>query len=262
MKKNKKEAVADETDPKMSLSGHLKELRNRLFVTLVLLVIAFGVCLYNAKTLVSLFTDMGADYGYQFVYIAPQELLMEHFSVSLIIAIVLCVPMIAWQVWAFVRPGLKKKENLAFAFSLLFGMIFFCIGVFFAYKVSVPYILYFLIHISEGSEVVAQISVQSYISFLITVFLVFGCVFELPVISVVLTWLGILKSLWLKKARKVAVILIFLLSAIITPPDVVSQIMVALPMIALFQLGILLSMLVEKLKKPVVDNDDDENNEE
>ncbi|MCQ2537144.1 MAG: twin-arginine translocase subunit TatC, partial [Lachnospiraceae bacterium] len=77
-----------------------------------------------------------------------------------------------------------------------------------------------------------------------------------------LTWRGILGSLWWSKARAVAVMLICLLSAIITPPDVVSQIMVALPMIALFQLGILLSMLVEKLKKPVVDNDDDENNEE
>lgn len=258
MKKNKKEFEASEdTDSKMSLSGHLKELRNRLTISLILLVIAFCVCLYNAKTLVSLFTDMGAEYGYNFVYISPQELLMEHFSVSLIISIVVCVPMIAWQVWAFVRPGLKKKENLAFAFSLLFGMIFFCIGVFFAYKVSVPYILYFLIHISEGSEIVAQISVQNYISFLITVFLVFGCVFELPVISVVLTWLGILRSLWLKKARKVAVVLIFLLSAIITPPDVVSQIMVALPMIALFQLGILLSMLVEKLKKEPANEDDE-----
>ena len=85
-------------------------------------------------------------------------------------------------------------------------MIFFCP---FAYKVSMPFILYFLIHVGEGSEITAAVSVQNYISFLLTVFLVFDCVFELPVISVVLTWLGVIRSSWLKKARKPAIVLIF-----------------------------------------------------
>ena len=245
----KKSKQAQEDGGVMSLTGHLKELRNRLAVALLSLTAAFLVCLYNAQSLVELFTGMGAQYGYHFVYISPQELLMEYFSVSLIIALVVCLPIIAWEVWRYVQPGLKKNENQAFALALIFGMVFFCLGVAFAYKVSMPFILYFLIHVGDGSQITATVSVQNYISFLMTVFLVFGCVFELPVISVALTWLGVIRSAWLKKARKPAIVVIFILAAIITPPDIVSQIMVALPMIALFQLGIFLSALCEKGKK-------------
>lgn len=248
MKKKSKQAPGEDGGS-MSLTGHLKELRNRLAVVLLALVAVFLICLTNAQRLVELFTRMGAAHGYRFVYISPQELLMEYFSVSLVIALVVCLPVIAWEIWRFVQPGLKKNENQAFALSLVFGMIFFCLGVAFAYKVSVPFILYFLIHVGDGSEIAAAVSVQNYISFLMTVFLVFGCVFELPVISVVLTWLGVIRASWLKKAQKPAIVLIFLLAALITPPDIVSQVMVALPMVALFQLGILLSSLCEKSKK-------------
>ena len=249
-KEKSKPSSSGEDGGVMSLTGHLKELRNRLAVVLICLTAAFLVCLYNAQSLVELFTGMGQTYGYRFVYISPQELLMEYFSVSLVIALVVCLPIIAWEIWRFVQPGLRENENQAFALSLVFGMVFFCLGVAFAYKVSMPFILYFLIHVGEGSQITASVSVQNYISFLLTVFLVFGCVFELPVISVVLTWLGIIRSAWLKKAQKPAIVLIFLVAAIITPPDIVSQIMVALPMIALFQLGIFLSGLCEKRKKP------------
>ena len=257
-KKKRKPSSSDHTGDVMSLTGNLKELRNRLAVVIVLLVAAFLVCLTNAQSLVELFTQMGTGYGYHFVYISPQELLMEYFSISLVIALVVCLPVIAWEVWRFVQPGLRRRENQAFAMALIFGMIFFCLGVAFAYKVSMPFILYFLIHVGDGSQITAAVSVQNYISFLLTVFLVFGCVFELPVISVVLTWLGVIRSSWLKKARKPAIVLIFLVSAIITPPDVVSQIMVALPMILLFQLGIFLSSLCEKSKKKSAAEEDAE----
>lgn len=136
-------------------------------------------------------------------------------------------------------------------------MIFFCLGAAFAYKVSMPFILYFLIHVGEGSEITAAVSVQNYISFLLTVFFVFGCVFELPVISVVLTWLGVIRSSWLKKARKPAIVLIFILAAIITPPDIASQVMVALPMVLLFQLGIVMSALCEKTKKKTAEAEEE-----
>lgn len=260
-KKSKEAPSPSENNGTMSLTGHLKELRNRLAVVLVLLAAAFLLCLSNAQKLVELFTRMGSAYGYRFVYISPQELLMEYFSVSLVIALVVCLPVIAWEVWRFVQPGLKKNENQAFALSLVFGMLFFCLGVAFAYKVSMPFILYFLIHVGEGSQISAAVSVQNYISFLLTVFLVFGCVFELPVISVVLTWVGLIRSSWLKKAQKPAIVLIFVLAALITPPDIVSQVMVALPMIALFQLGIILSRLCEKSKKRAAAEDREEETE-
>ena len=106
--------------------------------------------------------------------------------------------------------------------------------------------LRFLIQFTGQVDVAASISIQQYVSFLLTVFVIFGLVFELPVVSVLLTGLGLVRAEWLVKGRKVMIVIIFVLAAIITPPDVVSQIMVAVPMLALYELSILLSRLVGK----------------
>ena len=122
-------------------------------------------------------------------------------------------------------------------------------GVAFAYFISLPFMLRFLIQFTGQVDVAASISIQSYVSFLLTVFVIFGLVFELPVVTVLLTGLGIVKAEWLARGRKVMVVIIFVLAAIITPPDIVSQIMVAVPMLALYELSIVLSRLVGKSKK-------------
>ncbi len=121
--------------------------------------------------------------------------------------------------------------------------------------------LRFLIQFTGEVDVSASISIQSYVSFLLTVFVIFGLVFELPVVTVLLTGLGIVKAEWLVKGRKVMIVIIFVLAAIITPPDIVSQIMVAVPMLALYELSILLSRLVAKAKKQKADDDEDDEDE-
>jgi sec-independent protein translocase protein TatC len=231
----------------MVLSDHLRELRNRLVVCLVLLIAAMVVALNYAPELVGLLLDMGKGYGYQFIYISPQELLIQYFSVSLVAGFCVTLPMLCYQVWAFVSPGLKKNENLFFLLAMIFGLICFCIGVYFAYRIMLPFMLYFLISLSTGSEVAASISVQNYLTFLMTIFLIFGIVFELPVVSVLLTQMGLLKVEWMKKGRRVVIVVIFVIAALITPPDIVSQIMVAIPMIALYELSIILCTACKKI---------------
>lgn len=232
----------------MSLSGHLRELRNRLLVCVALLLIAMVAGLHYAPQLVTLLLDMGKAYNYRFVYISPQELLLQYFSVALTVGVCVTLPMIFYQTWAFVRPGLKKGENLFFLFAMIFGLICFCAGVYFAYRVMLPFMLYFLITLSQGSGVSASISVQNYMTFLMTIFMIFGVVFELPVVSVLLTQMGLLTPVLMKKGRRVVIVVAFFVAALITPPDVVSQIMVAVPMIGLYQLSIFLCALCAKLK--------------
>ena len=233
----------------MALSGHLRELRNRLLVCVVCVVAVFMVCLAFAADIVELLTDIGRAYGYRYVYIAPQELLMEHFSVSLVAAVCVALPMILYQIWAFIRPGLEFKENLFLALAIVFGLVCFVGGVYFAYKLMLPFMLEFLIGIKAGTGIAASISVHNYISFLLTIFVIFGVVFELPVLSVLLTQLGLVKVGWMKKARKVTVVVIFFVAAIITPPDIVSQIMVAIPMLLLYEFSIFLCWLLMKLRR-------------
>ena len=259
-KSNKKKAPND--DGSMSLSGHLKELRNRILVVVILLLAAFTACLSISPKLITFLTDMGEKYNYVFVYIAPQELLLVYLNTALIGALVICFPVVAYEVYAFCSPGLKKRERTFFIASLLAGTLFFVLGVSFARFISLPFVLRFLIQFTGQVDVSASISIQQYVGFLMTIFVVFGLVFELPVVSVLLTGLGLIKADWLRKGRKVMIVIIFLMAAIITPPDVVSQVMVAVPMIGLYELSIGLSALVGKRRKEREDSDEDTDGDE
>ena len=247
---------------KMSLSGHLKELRNRIIVVLVVFIIGFCICLFFSPRLMNLLKAMGEPYGYYFISVSPPESLMVEFSIALVGGLVLTFPVLAYNIFAFCSPGLKRKERFFVRASLLGGTVFFVLGVLFAYFVSLRFMLSFLFKISESVGVVSSISIQSYVNFLLTVFLIFGIVFEMPVITVLLTTLGIMKAEWLAKSRKIAIVLIFLLAAFITPPDVISQFMVAGPMVLLYELSILLCKVFARRKKTDDEDDEDEDEDE
>ena len=247
MKTKAKEAAAP--DGSMSLSGHLRELRNRILVCVILLVVVFGICLSFAPQIVTALTNMGQRYNYVYVYIAPQELFLVYMNVALVGAVVVCFPVLAYQIYAFCSPGLSGKERGYISGSLIAGGLCFLVGVAFAYFISLPFMLRFLIQFTGEVDVSASISIQQYVSFLLTVFVIFGLVFELPVVSVLLTGLGLVRAEWLVKGRKVMVVIIFVLAAIITPPDIVSQVMVAVPMLGLYEISIALSRVIGKAKK-------------
>jgi len=233
----------------MPLSGHLRELRKRLVIVAIVLFAFVLISLRFAPQIVTVLTDMGSGYGYQFVYLAPQELLLVYLNIALICGCVLTLPVFVYHAYGFCSPGLEKKEQTFAKLALVGGTGCFLLGVAFARYVSLPFMLSFLIQFTSQVDVSASISIDQYVSFLLTVFIIFGCVFELPVVTVLLTALGIIKADWLAKGRKVMIVVIFFIAAVITPPDIVSQIMVALPIVLLYQISILLSRLVEKRKK-------------
>ena len=261
---DRKAAAAELAEAKkggsMPLTGHLKELRNRIAVTVVVLLVSFVIFVAFAEKLVKILTDLGSGSGYQFVFIAPQELILQYFRVAFTASLCVCLPLILYQIWAFARPGMTKTEDRAVLLSLIFGLGCFVVGVLFAYKVTIPIMLYFLINV--GSKyITASISVESYISFVLSVFVIFGCVFEMPMLTSLLARFGILKPAIMKKGRKYAIVMIFLVAAIITPPDIFSQVMVALPMILLYEISLLLvgviSKRVEARKKAKAEMEDE-----
>lgn len=231
----------------MSLSGHLTELRNRIVVCIVVFFAATLIGLNYSGELVDLFIALGEECNYEFVYLSPQELMLQYFRVALTTGLVVMIPVLLYEIYGFVSPGLKKSENLMFMLTLIFGTICFIIGVVFAYKVMLPFMLVFLDSVSEGTVVSAYISIEKYISFLLTVIVIFGVVFELPVLSVLLNRLGILKVEWMKKGRRVVIVLIFIVAAFITPPDIISQVMVAVPMMGLYEISIFLCSAAQKV---------------
>ena len=242
-KKGNKKKDQDQT---ASLSSHLKELRKRIMVIAIVFLILVIPAFEIAPYIVEYFVDIAVAFGYRLIYLAPAELFTQYIKVTLVVSFSALLPLIFYQIWAFCRPGLKKKENLYFVGAVVFGFISFIIGVIFAYFTILPFMLQFFLSVNISSTITANISVSNYISFILSTLLTFGIIFEMPVI--ILTAIGLLKSSFLEKGRKVIIVLIFLICAIITPPDIVSQIMVAIPMILLYQLSIIISHLIEKKK--------------
>ena len=238
MGKRKTKEVQNEKS--MALSGHLRELRNRLVICIACLVVSFLIGLHYAPDIVKALTDIGKNYGYTYVY----------FSVAMLAGVCITFPVLFYHIWSFIQPGLRRNENLLFLSAMFFGLICFAAGVLFAYKIMLPFMLYFLVGIGMGSDITAAISVQNYITFLLTIFMIFGIVFELPVLSVILTQMRLLRVEWMKKGRRVIIIVIFVVAAFITPPDIVSQIMIAIPMIGLYELSILICSFLMRFKKP------------
>lgn len=246
----------------MSLIGHLSELRKRLIISIITLCVTFLIIFQFADNIVEYLTLMGVEYGYAFVYIAPQELFIQYMKVGFIGAFCISSPVILFQIARFLAPGLKKNENLAMLFTMTFGLLFFLLGVLFAYKISIPFMLNFFVSVNTTSNIVANISISNYISMLVTVFLVFGIVFELPVVAVLLTQLGLLKPEWMIAARPAAIVVIFFIGAVITPPDVVSQCLISLPMVVLYQISIYLCKIFYKRRNKIKAEEEEDTMEE
>ncbi len=175
--------------------------------------------------------------------------LMTHVKISILAGVILSTPFIFWQAWQFIRPALYPKEQ-KYAKNAVFIMSgLFFIGVFFSYFFMVPWTLNFLGTYQVSSEVANQIQISSYISTVVSVVLSVGTVFELPVIVFVLVKLGILTPEFLKKNRKYSFVVILIAAAIITPPDVISQIIVTIPLYGLYEVSIVVAKRVTRKQR-------------
>ena len=230
----------------MNLFGHLDELRKRLTVIAVVNLVASAVLFTKADFVLDYFLAINP--GMELVFITPSELLVVYFQLSLIMALILCSPVTFYEIWAFVEKGLYRKEKIYISLTLVFGVIFFNGGVAFCYFMVLPTTLKFFMRIAI-SDVSSMISIKSYISFINTMLLCFGAVFEMPVLVFLLSKLEILTPDFLRKNRGLLIVVIFILAAVITPPDVVSQIMLAVPMILLLQLSIIICTVVYKTNR-------------
>ena len=246
----------------MSLVGHLKEIRNRIALCFVAFIVMFFVCFAFIKPLANSLLEMGLEGGFQYVYLSPSELLTSYFKLSMILALVIVAPLIIAQIWGFVAPALTKREKKAILPALFGGLVFFFLGAVFAYLVALPFMIQFLVNYSASDFINSAISVAAYLDFMIGMLLTFGLVFEEPMLAFVLTSLGVLTPQVLRKVRCYAIPIIFALAAVITPPDVVSQFMIAVPMIALYELSIVISGVVAKRRASRAAEEDDEEDDD
>lgn len=224
---------------KMKVTEHLSELRKTVIITAATIFICSALTLMFSGKILSVLTD--AD-GYTFIYTSPEMMAAQQLKIAVICGIVLSFPVSITAVWKFIYPAMTVKEKHAAGFVLLFGIILFFSGAVFAYTVIFPVMLHFFKSI-ECAEIAAYISIAEYINFMITVCVTFAIAFELPIVMMGLEIAGIVKKQIFIKARKYVVVVIFIVSAIITPSDILSMIITAVPIMLIYEAGILVIKL-------------------
>lgn len=229
--------VPQEDDGSMSLVGHLEELRARLIFSLVVLAVGFCLCYAVSDRLLGLIIRTSPQR--QFVFLDPTEGFFTHLRVAFWGSVLLVAPIWIHQVWAFVRPGLTRRER--FGTRVLFPVVagFFFGGVAFAYTVILPLCVDFLLGFASN-ELQPMISIGAYASFVLTFLLIFGAAFELPV-AIFAAWrLGLVDAQRLSDGRPYFVVGTMAVSAMLTPPDIASQLLLGLPVWVLYELTLLL----------------------
>lgn len=162
---------------------------------------------------------------------------------------ILAFPYILWELWKFISPALYEKEKKNVKFFIFIASILFFLGVLFGYFVIVPMSVNFLANFNISEKVINQFTIDSYVSLVKTSVIASGLFFELPIIIYFLTKLGLVTPNFLRKYRKYAIVILLIISAIVTPPDVISQITVAIPMLLIYEASIWISVIVERNKK-------------
>jgi sec-independent protein translocase protein TatC len=246
-------------EKKLPLTSHLQELRKRLVLSFIAVGLGFVICYAFAQ---SLFDILAAPLikmmppGGSLIFTSVAEAFFTYMKVAFIAGMVLTSPIVLFQVWAFVAPGLYRHEKRYVVPFVLAGSVAFAAGILFGYLVALPVGFRFLL--GYATDFIKPMpSIKEYLSFSIKFLLAFGLVFEFPVVLVLLARIGVIDAKMLARQRKYAILLIFIFAAVMTPPDLISQVMMALPLMGLFELSILLSRLFGKKAAPAPPTSDE-----
>ncbi len=228
---------------KMTLMQHFSELRRRILLTAVMFLLAIGVGWYLSPFIQEFLTaPLLSVWGDGcLLYSGLSDGLMIRFSLAMLFAIVVIIPVVLWHVWAFVAPGLRKNERGFILPILILSPILFVVGAVFAFYVLLPIVFRFFVELNVSAPVPTLMMpiARDYLSFAVGLLKVFGIAFQLPLVLVMLNRMGLLPRSKMINCRRYAIVAIVIVAAILTPPDVVSQVLLALPMWALFEISIL-----------------------
>jgi sec-independent protein translocase protein TatC len=232
-------AQMDEND-KLPFTAHLEELRDRLIRCAIAVAVGFVIAYLFKEKLFHILTRpliRVMEQGDTLIFTGIPEAFFTYLKVSLLAGILLAVPVIMYEFWMFVAPGLYKNERRMLIPIALISSVFFVGGALFGYFIVFPYGFKFLL--GFATETLRPLpSMKEYLSFATKLLLAFGFVFELPLVLTFLARLGLVSVSFLKRNRKYALLLFFAGSAILTPPDVVTQIMMSVPLMILYEISI------------------------
>ena len=248
--KTKEESLAEGT-----LMSHLLELRNRMMRAMLALLIAFIPCAIFSNELYDIVSQplvAKLPEGSTMIAIGVIAPFMAPFKLAFYVALFAAMPVVIYQLWAFIAPGLYKREKRFAVPLLLSAVLLFYVGVFFAYFAVFPVMFEYLVH-SGPASVKMQTDISSYLDFVVTLFFAFGVAFEVPVAVVLLVITGIVDVQKLADNRGYVLIGIFVVAAFLTPPDALSQCIMAIPMYLLYEGGLVMARVMQRMRRDSAD---------
>ena len=232
---------------KIPVTHHLIELKNRLVQVALVVSLFFGVCFYFIDFLLLWLEDPLPKKYSELTFITPTEPFFTAMKVSFMGSMFISMPWILYHIWGFIAPGLKVKEKKVTALFVSFGTLFFLFGGLFCYFLVVPLGLKFLLNYGTTWWKM-QVTIGFYFSFVVKMILAFAFAFQTPLIMVLLTKFGVINTIKMKLYRKWAFLGTFGLAAVLTPPDIITQVLLAFPLYALYEFGIIVSRFFEDPK--------------
>ena len=232
---------------KIPVTHHLIELKNRLVQVALVVSIFFGVCFYFIDFLLLWLEDPLPKKYAELTFITPTEPFFTAMKVSFMGSMFISMPWILYHIWGFIAPGLKVKEKKVTALFVSFGTLFFLFGGLFCYFLVVPLGLKFLLNYGTTWWKM-QVTIGFYFSFVVKMILAFAFAFQTPLIMVLLTKFGVINTIKMKLYRKWAFLGTFALAAVLTPPDIITQVLLAFPLYGLYEFGIIVSRFFEDPK--------------
>ena len=245
--------MKDIDETRAPLLDHLIELRRRLLWSLAALAVAFGVCLYFARPIFAFLVQplLKAGQG-KLIYTDIFEAFFVNVKVAFFAAIMVAFPVIASQIWKFVAPGLYKNEKQALLPFLIMTPVLFGMGAALAYYAAMPIALHFLLGFQGnvgGVQQEALPGIGNYLSFVTKFMFGFGVAFLTPVLLMLLERAGIVTREQLVRGRRYAIVIVFVIAAVLTPPDIVSQLLLATPLILLYEFALIAIWFTEKRRQ-------------
>ena len=244
--------------------SHLTELRDRVIRSLLVILILFGACFYVAPELMKFLAQPlqhALPPGSHAVFIAGEGAFFTLTKMSLLAAVLLSLPWVLYQAWAFVAPGLYAHERRFVGPLIILSVVFLLVGIGFAYSFVLPVAYKFFFSFAEKTGADVMQDLQRYWDFTLSIFFGFGLAFQVPVVEMLMIKLGMVSVDDLRQARRYVLVGAFVVAAVLTPPDVLSQFMLAIPLMLLYELGIFLGGFLSAHSQAPEDLPDDPSEE-
>lgn len=232
---------SDGQEQDMSVIGHIGELRKRVIYILILFLVSMVIGFFTAEYVIRYLMNQPVAEQVPWVVIRLTDAFQVYFQFAIVVGLVITFPFALYQLWAFISPGLRQKERQV-TLSLIPGSIFlFVLGLAFGYFWLFPFVVQFMTGIAERIGVEEMYGMVQYFHFMFSLVVPFGFLFQLPILILFLTRLGVITPVLLKKIRKYAYFGLFVIAALITPPEILSHLFVTLPLIILYEFSVWLS---------------------